>query len=1201
MHPDPFRSVRAPFFANIKTRWIAWRRTRVGAPAKTALSAGTGNAEAFRALTAGFAAGLLICSAPAAFADGGAGNAGRTDVFGGAGGVDSATGPGGAGGAGGGIIAAGGGGGGGAGATGGAGGTGVGGIAGGTGGASPGAAGQPGADFTTAGTNSGGGGGGGGGAHGSVGAALPGGASNGGAGGAGGASTAGGGPCGGGGGAGGFGAVITGSGALGTLATAVSGGVGGVGGNTLATSNGPAGNGGTGGTGLVLTNTNGVSLTIGAAVSGGAGGAGGIGPFFQRNGYGGPGGIGVQGQNLTLALTAIGLVTGGAGGAPGGGDDFYSVPGGVGLLGSGITLSNAGAISGGLGSGTFGRAFALDLSGTNTITDIGTLVGGVNISGGTTTFNLATNQTLANVISGAGALTKTGTGTLTLSGANTYSGLTTVQAGTLNVANAGALGTSAGGTTVNSGATLLITGSSPTLVLADALTISGTGSGGIGAIRVEPNANPGNQAANLSGGITLTADAAITATDRMLWLFTGSGIGLGSSTLTFNSEGTGNSTTRVNSAISGTGGLIKNGLGLLELNAANTFTGPVMLNDGDAVLRGGSALADSVAVTVGNGAILYVDASETIGSLAGTGSVTLGNGVTLTTGANNTSTTFAGTSPNGMVGMGRLTKVGTGTLTLTGTNTYSGGTTVTAGTLLVTGSLTSLVTVNDTGTAGGSGTLGGGVVVNAGGRLAPGLSATTGILRAAAVTLTSGSTYHARLNGTTAGTGYDQLQATGNVALGGATLSIAGSITPPAGTPFTLIQTTGALSGTFQGLANGATLTVGPTLYRIAYTTTAVTLTPIIANLTRLQADAAFDLFAATGQPPGSGSFSGPGVSGGNYQPGAAVGVNTITFTPNTGSPVTFTITVTETPSLTVTTTSDVVSNTDGQTSLREAIAYANTLPGTDTITFGGTVFSDAVADTISLAGTRIQIATPVEIQGPGAHLLRVSGNNASRIFEVVTSLGVVRIEGLSLVDGHAVGAGNGGAGGAIFHFGTGSLFIQSCVLQDNRADTFAGAINHSNGLLEIRDSTLTGNTAASNGTGGGAIVSTGTLNIVNTSISGNSSPNATAGNGGGGGIVSFGQLNLSHSTITGNRTSIAAGGGGIDARGNETITHSIIAGNFVGTGTTPSDIGALGPIESATHNLVGDAGTSGGITNGTNGKPRWQRRHRHPRHRHRA
>ncbi|HJS50608.1 MAG TPA: carboxypeptidase-like regulatory domain-containing protein, partial [Pyrinomonadaceae bacterium] len=69
--------------------------------------------------------------------------------------------------------------------------------------------------------------------------------------------------------------------------------------------------------------------------------------------------------------------------------------------------------------------------------------------------------------------------------------------------------------------------------------------------------------------------------------------------------------------------------------------------------------------------------------------------------------------------------------------------------------------------------------------------------------------------------------------------------------------------------------------------------------------------------------------------------------------------------------------------------------------------------------------------------------------------------------------------------------------------------------------------------------------------------------------------MTITNSTISGNR-------GGIHsiADGTETLINTIVANNTAG-GTSP-DI--FGIIETASHNLIGDAASSGGIVNGVSG-----------------
>ena len=157
-----------------------------------------------------------------------------------------------------------------------------------------------------------------------------------------------------------------------------------------------------------------------------------------------------------------------------------------------------------------------------------------------------------------------------------------------------------------------------------------------------------------------------------------------------------------------------------------------------------------------------------------------------------------------------------------------------------------------------------------------------------------------------------------------------------------------------------------------------------------------------------------------------------------------------ERPSLVVTTNRDDMNDTDGLTSLREAITYANSLAGPSTITFDPAFFGTK-RRTIRLTGGPLLVTNraTVTIAGPGALRLSISGGGKSGVFD---------IEGGSLaISGVTVAGGVDDLGGGLRNDG-GRLALARVRIQCNRAIVGGGLFN--DGRTTMRRVIIKGNLA---------------------------------------------------------------------------------------------------------------------------------------------
>jgi hypothetical protein len=234
---------------------------------------------------------------------------------------------------------------------------------------------------------------------------------------------------------------------------------------------------------------------------------------------------------------------------------------------------------------------------------------------------------------------------------------------------------------------------------------------------------------------------------------------------------------------------------------------------------------------------------------------------------------------------------------------------------------------------------------------------------------------------------------------------------------------------------------------------------------------------------------------------------------------------------LTVTTLND-----SGAGSLRDTVTTTNS-DGS-----GDIIFQPGLTGAITLASALPDITGNLNLAGPGANQLTVSGNHAVTVFTVDSGANVA-ISGLTIANGH-------GQGGGIYDNG-GSLTLSNSMVSNNFSDGNGGGIETEDGsMLTVAGSTFSGNSTSGNGGG--------IFNLAMVAIENSTFVNNSAGSGAGGGALTNygGAMTVSDSTVTKNADSL--GGGGIYNTSiyGTSVTNSIVAGNTTGDCYTCTQLG---------------------------------------------
>ncbi|MEZ0296818.1 MAG: choice-of-anchor Q domain-containing protein, partial [Candidatus Methylacidiphilales bacterium] len=248
------------------------------------------------------------------------------------------------------------------------------------------------------------------------------------------------------------------------------------------------------------------------------------------------------------------------------------------------------------------------------------------------------------------------------------------------------------------------------------------------------------------------------------------------------------------------------------------------------------------------------------------------------------------------------------------------------------------------------------------------------------------------------------------------------------------------------------------------------------------------------------------------------------------------------------------ISNVNGRLSITNS-----TISGNEALLGGG------IVNTASLSLTNTTVTGNSSTQGGGINAnnggtLTIANStitrNSADIGGGIISLGILTIAESSLTRNW----GNVGGGAYVF---SGTTSLDKVTVAGNKTIAQGGGIFLNNATLNITNSTFSGNTATD---GGGIHQNTGTLTVTNSTLSGN-----TATGIGGGLRQNAGTTTITSSTITENS---AGNGGGINSSaGTLTLTSAIVARNIA---TTAPDVSGTVSATSD-YNLIGDATGAGG------------------------